>query len=331
MERVLFGDPIYYIIDYLNSSDLYNLGGVSTFHRLISKRYINEKIISNVENRLKTLFRENYFEFLRVLERSGGVISGSFILQCFTGDTWDSDIDIYVPVSKRNPISERDISLYTDLEVWLYEKYHCLGTRNTDATYTGEINNYFITVRDYSIDIADKAQIQVITVDDSRGSAIELINRYFDMDICKNIYTRVDGKAYINIKCPFSIIHKKTVIRPGKFLDNTYNRYKKYKNRGFDIIVDIDRFTSYTDGVYLIIGVKFVNSNVISTSSDTLGILKNLLYDYCICTYYNSLIFPSDMNLCTTSCAFNKLFPSLKHAHFDFSRNGQRLILYNKH
>src|SRR5437667_102768 len=97
---VLFGDVFWNeIIKNLNISDLVHLRKVHPIYYIkITKEFIKEKIIYSINQRLTRYFGENKEEFLNLLNKTGSVISGSFIIQCILNEEWESDVDIFIPI-----------------------------------------------------------------------------------------------------------------------------------------------------------------------------------------------------------------------------------------
>lgn len=237
------------LLNKLPLKDVYNFSQIVTNH----KDFIYQRTILEIRKRLKEIFQDNLDEFLNLLQQTGAIISGSFILQCILNEYWESDIDIYFPIQdneiketpSQNPTSEIDDFLYksrmqmtgyfaanrygsdVDLKIKWIRNYKKLDEDKFYKSY-----KHFSRSEIEKMGENNKYTFQTILVDINKSEMQNFIVNTFDFDICKNIF---DGNTlYIhNIK---DIVERKTQFKYSYRIQSSLLRCKKYEGRGFEII-----------------------------------------------------------------------------------------------
>jgi hypothetical protein len=196
MDKIWHGDLFnHLIVKHLEIKDLYRLqiadGSFNNTH------LIKKLVLAEINSRLSTIFGKRLSEFKDILERTGSVISGSFIIQCILSEHWDdSDIDIYVPIKNNvltktpsgNDVTEIERFLFEEMKYEFKDYDHYGVDLNSDEI---EIN----FVRNYKVELGNYKTIQIIQV--NMNNNVDKLNDFilesFDFDIFKN-------KIYINNK-----------------------------------------------------------------------------------------------------------------------------------
>lgn len=116
----------------LGLKDMHNLKcACSVLRTLVTGKMFKsaeDHLTQVVTTRLEDFFEDKFVEFSAILQQARAVISGSFLVQSSTGNTWeDSDIDIYIPNS------EATSRKFTPLEDFLFN-----GSDSWARKYTKE-------------------------------------------------------------------------------------------------------------------------------------------------------------------------------------------------
>lgn len=122
MDLILHGDIFTsHIYQNLSIINIYNLSLTCKAYSNINKIKLVDRLNEIINIRLEKIFGDKISEFYSILQNTGGIISGSYILQCILNEKWDnSDIDIYIPMQDNiitatewdNPKSEMDDFIY---------------------------------------------------------------------------------------------------------------------------------------------------------------------------------------------------------------------------
>lgn len=232
---------------------------------------INDIISNKITKRLKTIFEDKWEGFSKELERSGAVISGSFIIQCILDEQWDDvskqDIDIYVSLPDDQSELKPSGNNTTKLETWFFENKFIWNNYQACNRYADDISRDISWIRDlkfceiehqnlyldltvdesesYLCKIGDivkhnkslinpnKPTIQIIEVNKTKEELWDFIQSNFDFDICKNVYGIKDGKPYVKILAINQILAKRTQYKVGTRPGASKVRKEKYESRGF--------------------------------------------------------------------------------------------------
>lgn len=233
MDKIIITDPfVYDILSYLRPVDLLTLKFASwTFYKKIDKKIFYNFVARIMNNRLSHIFGDRLIEFKNIMESTKCVISGSFIIQSILGEQWDgSDIDIYV-TGQKIPLT---------IEFFLHNTMNFTLRTLLDNTYIKEGDKLKITsIKDFQTFENKRIQIICINTDNSYNSVKNYIHETYDYDICKNLYY-VDKTEHLSIYHPNDIYNKKINydLNQENSKNNILIRYKKYRNRGFKIIVN---------------------------------------------------------------------------------------------
>ena len=196
-----------------------------------------EKITAkSITNNLERIFEEKFSDTFDQIKNNQVSISGSFILQCFYGEDYDSDIDIYLFIKSYKTGAHTYGT--TDIENYVYDNFKTNGGDGENLRYIFKgpciISRKYVVLQFCNLDF-----IHVHAYD--YQDTYRFIQNKFDFDICKNIYYH-DGKSGKMVVKLYSSIFdlEKKIIRFNKMnCDNftsTLERCKKYIVRGFSII-----------------------------------------------------------------------------------------------
>jgi predicted nucleotidyltransferase len=185
--------------------------------------------MDQVEKRIQKVFGQHTNAFKNLLEITGAVISGSFIIQAILDETWDkSDIDVFIPIRNMkspsdNPSSEIEEWLLNDVKTPIKDYY--AACRYGDNMAGG---HHIKWIRNFKL---NGSIIQLVHVDVTADKITQYILNSFDFSICKNVYS----------------VGKLIVTDMGGILTKTFNfayagnifgsirRMQKYSERGFKI------------------------------------------------------------------------------------------------
>jgi hypothetical protein len=189
------------IFRWLPSIDLIYTKPINKFSYDLINKIINTRVkacITDYEPALLSLINENV------------VISGSFVLQVLSSESWDGDIDIYC--------NEPD--WYNIISTLKNYGYDC---KNLDG---------YPFMKETS---CDKFRVSSLTCRDTEKKIDVIINKnpigiieQFDFDIVQNLY---DG-THIKIRYPESV-RNKTVYHFNEECNFNVSRYHKYSMRNF--------------------------------------------------------------------------------------------------
>jgi hypothetical protein len=241
--EVLTGDVFYHgIAKNMSMKDLYSLSRTCNYYyNNIINVYIKNKVLTEIDRRLKNVFGFHLDKFKQILHNINGVITGSFILQCILNVEWnDTDIDIFVPVdgdymNKKDNNNERNILYYFMTDTLLYQG-------DTHACNYGNELNKIQCISTYGKDgMPYRIQITFVDVERNINTLCDYMNDNFDFEICKNVYYNNDIHFYrIN-----DILSKKTNFQVSNRLGSSISRAKKYIKRGFEFSSEDGKINIY--------------------------------------------------------------------------------------
>lgn len=258
-------------------------------------------IFGKINKRLMKVFGDQLFALKKMMQETGCVISGSFIIQCLIDESWEySDIDFFIHMHNNKNYE----SLVTDFLGYQWLNY------NPDETYHSIKNNMIKKVKTYE-HITNIYRIQFVSVDTSNICAF--VNETFDFDICKNIYYH-DGRDNLHVNNFDNILLKETNFRfPTIYgFEAAISRHHKYTRRGIkfknritlDHIVPIKLDQKQTEMVMQYGFTDFEWDSVYQLSGDINVIEK-----------YNK-IYSSIRGDCNGDmCVINFLKAQMKHVH----------------
>lgn len=234
MYSILTKDLISEIIQHMTISDIYRFKQINKL--VWSSINLETLIINEINRRLYIIFGQNWDKIKKELERIGGVISGSFIIQSILGEEWQTDIDIFL-FEKRLKYIKGPTRKIADFDDFLY---HTLDHKsvNYDGNHWYEDGREkIISVRNYQL--KNNLTIQTVIIESDYNTLDQFVYRYADFDICRNVYGIKNGKEYIKICNLNQIVERTTEFKLGMKLSCTLRRYDKYKTRGFIFINDL--------------------------------------------------------------------------------------------
>lgn len=230
VSEVLFSDWfIYNVKEHSSPKDMWNLVQTSKyFNKYIDKNIINECIIINIQKRLRNVLGIKYDAFIKYITKYNIIISGSFIIQCILNEHYGgSDIDLY---SYNEMTSETffDIVNIKELDKEQYERFDTYG----DLPNIEDIINVYLKN-------GHKLQnIRMHEIENYEDAKKYVLND-FDLNICKNLFSIMDGKPNIYVHNLNNICNKKDVLqkytKSYKVDPGTLKRINKYQSRGFEI------------------------------------------------------------------------------------------------
>lgn len=206
--------------------------------------------LEKVESRLQSVFGAYTDAFKSLLNETGAVISGSFIVQAILNEDWEnSDIDVYVPKSDElsphaNPSSKIDAWMHSN--GWPMNNYHATcryGDTISRASTITFIRNFSVslptlaTPSHYAQEQTQrKYSVQMIHTNLQRDEIDDYIKENFDFSICKNIYKiSTDGIASLHVSANESILNKQFDFNYSGNIFGSIARLAKYQARGFTI------------------------------------------------------------------------------------------------
>lgn len=201
---------------YLTTKDIYNLAKINVNTGMYD--ILKNVIISNIVRALKKRIYD-YEKFEKVMNESGGVISGSFIMHTINEEeTSYCDIDIYFS----NPDKFNIFGAYM---IESYDKSYdkkllkgAYGIKNIQQIY-----NY----QNHYTNDNNRAPIQCIVLKNQDPK--EIILKEYDMDIVKNIFYYEKGEPKIYVKNIDGVITKRCNVIFNDNYKKTLKRVEKYK------------------------------------------------------------------------------------------------------
>ena len=227
--QVLTGDCFYHgIIEYIDNPEFAELIKSCSHYRKNITNYIKTKTKLRINKRLHDIFEDRTEQFKQIIEETGAIISGSFVLQCILNEKWKGDIDIYTSINK-NDYKNSDNKFvdnfsYTILDIFLAE----IMDRNINVSgYWNTLHHKVKCVRTF--ENSKKVKIHVIQLDiENYNELYDLIKYNYDYDIYKNIYYIEDLKDNISIYALNKILTKETYFRLCCSWNTSIIRYQKY-------------------------------------------------------------------------------------------------------
>ncbi len=223
--NTIFGDIRYILADKLECKDLWNLGKIQNKERMID--LIVKKGEKEIKTRLQRFLGDKYEQFMEIMNRTGCVIAGSFVLQCLLNEDWESDIDIFVPIEEKilertdcyNPVSE--------IETFLFQNYK-MDNYHAAERYGHDIHeNKIKWIRTF--ERKNNHNFQVVLVEVKTGNIKDFIHENFDFDIVKNVFQ----EEILHIFDYEQVFSKKVEFKVGRRLGSSILRTEKYEKRGF--------------------------------------------------------------------------------------------------
>lgn len=216
----------------LSPLDFYHLKFTTKeYYSLITLEWLKTSILAHIKKRLLYLLNDNYNKFIEIMNETGAVISGSFIIQCILGEYWQSDIDIYFPTRGNKEYNDDKIyrNSFYELEQFFYHECKYKLVDSCDVTKY-KYDRSISMVRNYK---TNHDEIQIIHFNTKKSNMINRINEAVDFDICKNCYYVENNKHQLYIYKLIDILHKQSTFNYSKSLGDSIERCYKYRNRGF--------------------------------------------------------------------------------------------------
>lgn len=245
------------IAKYLNLVEGFCFSQTNKYYSNIN---FSQMLINTVQNRLKRVFGAKYEEFLKLLEESGALISGPFLIQCLLNEewkcpmhkSWKSNIDIFIPTMSE----DRDV--LAKIEQWLIENNYIDLFALTVMSYEENVEKIW-SIRNFMPCKSDKIDeyqailkrdeivanskhyvdpnnhlIQTVQVKIQQEELEGFIWDKYDINIRKIIYGIKNNKSYIKIARLNEILTKTMRFEiPAKAVLIILWEYRRYIDRGF--------------------------------------------------------------------------------------------------
>lgn len=228
-------DLICEVVKHLNPCDVYEFSFVNKFvHGTISMQTI---IIERLNIKMKDILGDAWDKVKLELEKVGGVISGSIIIQTILGENWETDVDIMLDNTKltHTQIKHKQISNFDD---FLYQTLD-LKWANYDSMHTYERGQEeIVSVRCYDLKTC-KTKVQTVIFKVEDKTMDQFVFSHSDFDICRNVYGIKDGIEYVKVCSMDQIVNRRTRFALGKHVSNSMGRHHKYVSRGFTFTNDV--------------------------------------------------------------------------------------------
>lgn len=273
---------------------------------------------------------------------NNAVISGSFVLQCILGETWNSDINVYIPVNKWVNCKKDDNYLLnnfyqahqhykdlparskTDMDDYLHDWYS-YEYINEELPFYDEFDMGIINIFNFNVNTI----VQTNWVDTSTKSIKFLksfVNQKFDIDVCKSVYY-IDNNNKEHVEIAY--INDITTRITNFDNSNSYlYRCIEYDDKGFkfrnimnltyyDEIFTKEHFHSIFPKFITIKKLKQINENCTSYKIlNNFTIKKNFTNNTYIGKDGNLIIDIQDCTNCE-DCHFKLLNKKYEHYHIN--------------
>lgn len=298
------------ISDYLSVKDMYNLSLTSKyFLTLINEKFLNELIVKKITGNLKKVFEEDYASFARMMHETGGVISGSFILQCILNEKWEnSDIDIYFDEKVCPAFYYKYRDVIEHVKGQLPPKYMPMElfsdnlVENFDNFYNGNPYISYTVSTDYN-----NHRLQFIYIETSKDHSLHDHVRITGFDICRNslsfgsdlgiVVSLHNLKAILNKHVTFSVLG----------VDDFFYRVEKYSKRGFTFRPKFNKLLILEYILLKHCGCQNVRKAWHSCNTNGFTLEKVPINNNEFKHSYNSG--------CYSTCPIKFLYPKLRHNH----------------
>ncbi len=274
---------------------LYNLKLTNKWlFKQITFQNLKQVVINNITKKLKQLVKIDYKKFITYIEQNDMSISGSFVLQCILDEYWtESDIDLFVP--------KEEICC----DIMIDNNYFPVDENcNNDYVNTGVTG-----VKDFRNIDENYANLQIIFMREDRNVK-NYVKHFFDLDICKNIYTVKNGKHYLYIDKLINIMNKEISFDFINTSNNFFSRKLKYENRGFTFKNNLLSNYIIYNNLLLPIVLYDRNLEIVTIFNETFAFNPD---DDLVCNFnYNDVIFKINKG---------KFLPKIDNCQWDDKHN----------
>ena len=244
----LFNDVI---VDYLSIKELINI----YYAEYISLENLYNIFINKILVKLNNIFNKDYQTVLNLLKNNKISITGSFILGCIIDKDYYTDIDFCCNMNLRDKCEEflnfvdaSNLSKVKDYPTHFNIKSNLDEKIITEVLKSCYIYNQIFTSRRVSrscncIPMSELCEEEDSCYNESKELQFILIDKEdhfdymntFDVSICKNLFYIEGGKFKLYIDDLNGIYDDTMKIN---LLNTSYDRIRKYLDRGFKIIGD---------------------------------------------------------------------------------------------
>src|SRR5437660_10644785 len=96
METLFYIDTKLAVFQFLSVLDLIRTQ-IALPRMEIPHKVLQRELVACVDHRLQKIFKENCHHLKAFLNETGGLISGSFLIQCLHDEQYNTDLDIFYP------------------------------------------------------------------------------------------------------------------------------------------------------------------------------------------------------------------------------------------
>lgn len=200
--NLILGDIYdFHIYHHISIIDIYNFSLTCKKYSNIDKLKLLNRLNDIIDIRLNKIFGDKTIDFYDILEKTGGIISGSFILQCILNEKWESDVDIYIPMINNVITSTPWDNPKSEMDDFIYRFYSIFASYDSDRYndyQTPKIISKMKFIRDFWLLTDDYNNLRTIGEENLRH-IIDDNNEFSFNNIQKMKYTK-EGRTDFKIK-----------------------------------------------------------------------------------------------------------------------------------
>jgi hypothetical protein len=328
----LHSDTFYHeILSYLSPFDIINLKNTNKYYnKNITIKHLEKQLISVINNNLYLIFGEELDNFKRVLNSVEGIISGSFILQCFYGEKWDnSDIDIYIPNYKgkhnsnqKKGFQTNPVNNLTKFLVDVIDLYLDHDGPGAKYTYISEDKMQVLSYYKQGENLPYSIELIYIMNKNDQNSVYNFIQDNFDLDICKNMFYIDGNHDKLVLSDINNLVNRKMQMVGYNDIQKSLDRIDKYKGRGFK-----------WDKSNLTVALIENKYNIIYIKKNGFNNKNEQIYDLNNCELINNIVYVNNnqillkMNSGISFCKCHGVCKLIDFEHYHVNMNNMLIIV----
>lgn len=285
----LYNDNINELIKYLSQKDIYHLS-------LSCKKFkdlFRLQVLTNINNKCKKLFGNDYQQFKTLIKTTHSVVSGGFVLEAILNEHYHSVVTIYC------------LSDYQYLLNHFFNKlFGWYSTEISIYSHVKSIKTYYTKYDYMSQDCVKIIEINHKSLIFNKNYIINFIKNVNDMNICKNLYY-IDDQEHCLINNIDHMLNKNIIVEKNPFYHMT--DYQYYKTCGFNLDITnlyVD-LTKYKIKLYT---QRPVGDNI----CNHVGPIGECSHQYNPCVEHDNCV----LEQCDSLCIIHFLDANVKHYHF---------------